>query len=182
LLSVKPEALDLMTEIAIQVDKARGIYKDEGDLEAQKDAAIALCRRRIDAATNLYGDGVIERAEYLRRVESNEREIAHWQARSSETEKLALELSMCMEAVEKIQRLWEITDDEDRQGLVRSLFTEIVYDLDAQRITDFRLKPWADRFLVLRTALYEDEATKQNSSSTEGMRNDVPHTGFEPVF
>lgn len=156
LLSVKPEALNLMTELAIQADKVAGRY-DDVDLDAQKQEAIALCRKRIDAAVVLFGDGRIGAEEYRRRVDANEREIAHWEARTTETEKLALGLGMCIEAVDRVSRLWDRADDEDRQGLVRSLFDYLVYDLDSRRIVDFRLKPWADRFLTLRTTLYADD-------------------------
>jgi hypothetical protein len=51
---------------------------EEKDLETQKLEAIALCKRRIQAAVELYGDGHLSRAEYLRRVEQNEQEIATW--------------------------------------------------------------------------------------------------------
>jgi DNA invertase Pin-like site-specific DNA recombinase len=156
LLSIRQENLDLMIELAIQADKGR-TTKPDIDPEVEKQEAIALCRRRIEAAVVLFGDGMIDRDEYRRRVEVNEREIAHWEARTTETEKVALELGMCIEAVDRLVRLWDISDDEDRQGLARSLFTEVIYDLDTQRIVDFKLKPWADRFLVLRSALYDNE-------------------------
>jgi DNA invertase Pin-like site-specific DNA recombinase len=158
LLDIQPDALDLMTELAIQADKMRGAQNDDPEtLEAEKREAIALCRRRIDAAVVLFGDGMIDREEYRRRIETNQREIAHWEARTTETEKIALELAMCIEAVEKIARLWDISSEENRQGLARSLFTSITYDLDTQRIVDFRLKAWAERFLILRAALYEND-------------------------
>jgi hypothetical protein len=51
--------------------------------------------------------------------------------------------------------------------LTRMLVEYIVYDLDTQRITDFRLKPWVDRFLVLRASLYDD---------TEVLLNPVEQT------
>ena len=60
-----------------------------------------MYQRRIDAAVHLYGDGQIDRSEYIRRLEASERAIAHWQARATETEKLGVELAMCVEAVEK---------------------------------------------------------------------------------
>ncbi|WP_119072011.1 recombinase family protein [Aggregatilinea lenta] len=169
LLTVRPEMLDLMTELAIQADKGNGDHRDAADLEAEKQEAIALCQRRIEAAVNLYGDGRVDRAEYLRRVEFNEREIAHWQARTTETEKLAFEFAMCAEALDKIVRLWEMSSNEDKQGLTRSLFSSIVYDLDTQRIVDFRLKPWADRFLILRAALYEDEGDEGEGPAGTGQ-------------
>ncbi len=64
---------------------------------------------------------------------------------------------MCIHAVETINRLWEVSNDEDRQGMARHLFEYVVYDLDRQEIVDFRLKPWADQFLMLRTALYAND-------------------------
>jgi hypothetical protein len=162
LLAIKPEKISLMTELAIQASETRGSQTDTRTLEEQRVEAIALCKRRIDAVVHLYADGRIDRAEYLRRVEAEERDIAHWEARTTETKKRATEFAMCMDLIDKITRLWEAGSDEDRQGLSRSLFEYVVYDLDRQRIVDFRLKSWADDFLILRGELYGvEEADKQ---------------------
>ena len=166
LLTVDAGEIDVLTELGIQSLQAQAVAEGQ-DLEAQKRAAIAKCRRRIDAARHLYSDGDISREEYLKRKETNEREITHWEARSTETEKVALELTLCLEAIEKINQLWDLSDDEDRQGMARSLFSYIVYDLDTRRIVDFRLKPWADRFITLRAALYSDD-NEDVSTSSEG--------------
>lgn len=186
LLTIRPEAVQYMLEMQLQADKLSNSDKSDTDLETQKIQAIALCRRRIDAAVTLYGDGRIDKEEYRRRVEANEREIAHWEARTSETEKAAMELAMCVEAVDKFARLWEISTDEDKQGMARGLFSYIVFNLDTQRIVDFRLKPWADRFLMLRSALYEDEgnenADSDMSSASQEVYKAVPHRGIEPLF
>jgi len=98
LLTVSPEGLSLMTELAIQADKARNFPKGDVDPEKEKEQAIALCKRRVEAARHLYMDGELGREEYVRVRNQNQREIAHWQARTSETEQLALELAMCVEA------------------------------------------------------------------------------------
>ena len=111
-------------------------------------------------------EGRIEKDEYRRRIEHNEREIADWEARTTETEQIGLELAVCIEAVDKIAKLWEISGDEDKQQLARSLFHYIVYDLDSQRIVDFQLKPWADRFIMLRGKLYEIEGNPTNAGTT----------------
>jgi len=167
LLTVRTDEIDFMTELGIHAEKARQTKTSiDTDPEAEKLAAIAKCRHRIDAARNLYEDGDLSREEYLRRKEQNEREIAHWEARTTETEKIALELALCVEAVDKINQLWEIGDDENKQGMARNLFSYIVYDLDIQRIVNFRLKPWADRFITLRAALYDDFEGKENLLST----------------
>ena len=49
------------------------------------------------------------------------------------------------------------------------LFDEIVYDLDLQQIVDFRLKPWADQFLIVCAAMCEATGTE------------VPPAGIEPA-
>jgi hypothetical protein len=157
LLTVHPEALDLMMELAIQIERKHG--NNDVDFEEQKQSSIALCRRRIEAAVNLYRDGVISREDYLADVERNEREIIHWDVRTSETREMAAELTLCMEAVGKLADMWDVSDAEEQQSLAQGLFTEIIFDLDTRRIVDFKLKPWADRFLTLRASLYADETT-----------------------
>jgi len=127
LLAIRDDALDYLTELSIQTHNGGLLPDDEADLEQQREEAIALCQRRIDAAIHLYGDGRISREEYLRRVDQNEREIAHWQARTTETERKALELSMCIEAVNRIAQTWDVADDEDKQGMAQHLFSEVVY-------------------------------------------------------
>src|SRR5258708_6269376 len=163
LLTVKPDPFNLMTELGIKADRPHGL-QDDVDLEAEKQEAIAVCRRKIDAAVVLFGDGMITKEEYRRRVEANEREIAHWEARTTETKKLAVELALCLDAIDKLARLWDISDAENKQGLVRSLFTQIVYNVDTHRIVDFRLKPWADRYLTLCASLQEDNDGEANGN------------------
>jgi len=74
--------------------------------------------------------------------------------------------------------------------MVRSLFEYVVYDLDRQQIIDFRLKPWADGYLVLRTALYHNttgeetasHAVKQKDAPTvKWLKRHVPPRGLEPL-
>lgn len=188
LLTIKPDAIDLMTELAIQSD--RGFSADNPNIEEDKKAAIALCRRRIDAAVHLYRDGIITREDYLADVERNQREIAYWEARTSESEKLALELAMCIEVVEKLEKMWRLGTHEERQAMARSLFSELIYDLDTRRIVGFQLKPWADRFLTIRAAIYEmedkDNNTDGGNSGAAGTAGDSQATstqvGQTPVW
>jgi hypothetical protein len=196
LLTIRPEALDSMTEMAIQSQQGGIAEQDEVDLEQQKREAIAVCQRRIDAAVHLYGDGRITREEYLRRVELNEREIAHWEARTTETQQKALELSMCIEAVNRIAQVWDTADDEDRKGMAQYLFAELVFDLDTRRIVSYKLKPWADEFVMLRMELYyqefgdvtegsegyEQALQKADCNELLGCCNPMPHRGLEPLF
>ena len=154
LLTIREDALPLMIDLAVQSEN--GGIEDE-DFEAQKAAAIAKAKRRVENARFLFLEGDISQDEYLRRKEHNERQIAHWEARTTESEKAAIELAMCMNALDNLAELWGTAPDEDRQQMARMLFEYIVYDLDRQQIVDFRLKPWADRYLVLRASLYGDD-------------------------
>ncbi|HVO71271.1 MAG TPA: hypothetical protein VMT24_14570 [Aggregatilineaceae bacterium] len=152
LLTVRDDKLPLMIEMAIQAESGGPLEFDD-DIERQKQAAIAKCRRKIEAARYLFEDGDITREEYLKRKEQNEREIAHWESRTTETEKAAIELAMCMEVLNTMATLWDESSDEDKQQLARMLFEEIIYDLDRRQIIHFKLKPWADRFLMVRATL-----------------------------
>lgn len=185
----------LHPELAIQADLQHKPDQGDVDPEREKQEAIALCNRRIDAAVTLYKEGRIDIDEYHDIVTRNEREIAHWQMRTSEMEQIAVELAMCMDGVNKVADLWDTASPEDRQGMARNLFEYLVYDLDARRITDFRLKPWADRFLILRAQLYDDDPTGvggEESGVGEGKENpyapgqdlhtEMPHRGLEPLF
>jgi DNA invertase Pin-like site-specific DNA recombinase len=171
-LSVDENTLNLMIEMAIQIDQNWNTSNDNFD--QQRTEAIALAKRKINAAVNLYSDGVIDREDYLSRREQLEREIAHWEARNSDTQKLALEFGMCMEAVRSIETLWDSADDEDKQGMVRNLFSYIVYDLDYRRIVDFRLKPWADRFLILRAERHAEES--KDAPPIQEVKRPMPPT------
>lgn len=155
LLTINPDALPQMIDLAVQ--SLDGTSVEDEDFDAQKAAAIARARRRIENARFLFLEGDISQDEYLRRKEHNERQIAHWEARTTETEKAAIELAMCMEALDTLVDIWDTANDEDRQQMARMLFEYIVYDFDRQQIVDFRLKPWADRYLILRAALYGDD-------------------------
>jgi hypothetical protein len=178
LLTIDLGQVDVMAELGVHALRQQA-EASGADFEREKGEAIARCRRRIDAARHLYEDGDLTREEYVRRKEQNEREIAHWQSRTSETEQIALELTLCVQAVQKINALWEWGTDEDKQGMARTLFSSIVYDLDTQRIVDFRLKPWADRFVTLRAALYdESEANKNPLNDVQGVGTHVTLTGF----
>ena len=183
LLTIRQEAIHHMTELSIQSVRAEAMATGL-DLESAKRQAITKCYRRIEAARHLYADGDLSREEYLKRKETNEREIIEWEARSTETEKVALELSTCWQAIEQINHLWDISNDTDRQQMVRSLFSDVIYNLDTQRIVDFRLKPWADRFITLRAAFYEGNNLPQNQNSPRFSRelfHSVTPTGLEPV-
>jgi hypothetical protein len=53
--------------------------------------------------------------------------------------------------------------------MARHLFEYVVYDLDRQEIVDFGLKPSADQFLMLQTALYVNDHRYDEDNDDRGM-------------
>jgi hypothetical protein len=145
-----------MTELALQ-NKYGVELESETELEKQRQRAIAKCKRRIENNLHLFRDGTISREEYLSAKQKAEEEIQAWEARTTDRQKIAIELQTCIAFLDHAMHLWAEASDQDRQGLVRMLFEYVIYDLDQKQITRFKLKPWADRFLVLRASLYEQE-------------------------
>ncbi|MBZ0284284.1 MAG: recombinase family protein [Anaerolineae bacterium] len=156
-LDVNADAIDLMAALAVEsrFDNLDG--SNEAEFEEQKRVNLAKHRRAVKNNMLLFQSGDIDDAEYFRQKDFHERQIVYWESRTSDRQKITLELTTCREMVKRIQQFWDITTGEDRRILAQSLFDEVVYDLDARRIVDFRIKAWAEPFLELRAALYEDD-------------------------
>jgi len=171
LLTVNPDLLPVMSEIALQAE--HGISNEDGqELDKQKARAIAKCKRRIENNLDLYRDGTISKEEYLSVKQKAEEEIRAWESRTTDLQKIAVELKTCIAFLDHAMQLWDSANAQDRQGLARMLFEYVVYDLDEHRITRFKLKPWADRFLVLRASLYDggNENGTDESAVKDGTR------------
>lgn len=56
-----------------------------------------------------------------------------------------------------VEKLDDSRAMEDMQGMARFLCEYDIFDLDKQKIVDFRLKAWADQFFTLRTGILADE-------------------------
>ena len=194
LLVVRPDTREQLIALAHEADAA-GL--PTSDLEQQKRETIALCNRKIEAAGVLYGDGMITRQEYEKRLLENQRLILDWENRVAENVSLTLEFSQAMDALNQLASVWTSTDDRMKQKLARHLFLYLEYDLDKGQITDFRLQPWAERFLIFRARLYEgtDKAVKHVVSwrESKGATRFFPwsrtydcsyllHRGVEPLF
>ncbi|MEO1164433.1 MAG: recombinase family protein [Chloroflexota bacterium] len=64
-LALSPNAFDTLLELAVQSEHGQSVDSDEDAIEAQKVEGIAKCKRRIEAARNIYLDGDMSREEYL---------------------------------------------------------------------------------------------------------------------
>ena len=89
----------------------------------------------------------------------------------------------------------DTADDEDRQGMVQHLFTEIVFDLDTRRIVSYKLKRgpmtsdaahglYYNEFGDLEPGSegYESALEKARNNTLLGCCNAMPHRGLEPLF
>ncbi len=173
LLTVSPDMLPLMTEIALQMDNnGQSISSSEQDFEKQKQAKLSKLHRSLENIKLLFEEGDISREEYLIKRESIKRDIAMWQNRTTDTRKKSIELAACLGRLENLKSTWEHADNEERARLAHELFEAIIYDIDAQEIKGFRLKPWASQYLVTRAMLGDD---------FKGAGTNMTPTGLEPV-
>lgn len=166
------EAIPLLTEIAIQSEQGE-LGKDTSaeDLEAQKKTAIAKLRRKLDANRHLYSDGERTKEEFERIRRHTEHEIAHWENRTTETQKKAIELIKCIQAFNRLKTTWNGSINEEKQQLAQGLFEKVIYDLDAKEIVGFRLHPWADSYLKVKAELL---ARKRGEQKTVQVSSYVP--------
>jgi hypothetical protein len=154
LMTVEPILLETMITFATETSST---FHDDKDIETQRTTAIAKCKRRLEAVRHLYEDGEISREEYLKRKEQNEQEISHWQLYTTQTQHMVSEIVLCVEALSKLSQLWEVSSNEDRNRMAHQLFDYVVFDLDSRRIVDFKVKAWAEHFIVVRAANLEAE-------------------------
>ena len=109
----------------------------------------------VQAAKRLFRDGDMEEAEYDAILRESDEEVQAWNRMTSEQEKVEYELRSAIEMLTKLSAVWDAGDADQRQSLIRSLFSHVVYDLDARRIASFKLKPWVERFVDLRVQTEE---------------------------
>ena len=179
-LTVSEDALELMVQLADQVKVDPD--EDVTDPELERQRHMERIKKKIRNVKTLFAEGHIEADEFRQRMAENERELTYWEQYTTQHEQAMLELTRCLDVIEQVVKLWDIAEPKERQLMARNLFDFIVYNLDEQRIVDFRLKPWADRFLVLRAALYEDDVVvKTQNASTQELKRNMPHTGLKPI-
>ncbi len=105
-------------------------------------------------------EGDIPEVEYKRIREVNEQEIAHWEARTVKEQEVMIELMTVLGTLTNLKRVWYEGTETDKKGLVNSIFEYILFDLDTEQIIDFRLKPWADQYLIVRAEMIVDELSE----------------------
>jgi DNA invertase Pin-like site-specific DNA recombinase len=176
-LVVDEAALALMVELA--QEGGQSIEEPQRiNMEETRQRNILKLKKKIENTKLLFREDELSEAEYRAHLSEYRADLTYWEAYTTEQERVALELSMCLDAIDKVAQLWDIAEPEERRTMAHNLFEHITYNLDTQRIVDFRLKSWASRFLVLRTALYIEDDPEDKNASASGRRN-MPHTGLE---
>jgi hypothetical protein len=179
LLHIPEDAIDLMAEIAVQSQFADLEGQDEAKFEEEKQIAIAKHQRALKNMRLMFKNGEMGEEEYYRDKDYHERQISHLEAAMTDTQQIRMEFTSCREMLKRIQEFWHVTEGEDRKILAHSLFDEIVYDMDTKRIVDFKVKVWAERFLVMRAALYEDQmGLEMKNRFNSGASSEVSY--FDP--
>jgi len=180
-LTVDQDAFDIMLQMAHETDRhtldhAPG--KPE-DLMQMRERNIKKLKRKITNTKLLFREDELSEAEYRAHLTEYRAELAYWEAYKTEQEEVTLQLSLCLDAITRVSDVWDIAQPAERRTMAHNLFDYITYDLDKQQIVDFRLKAWANGFLVLRAAL-SNQVARGSKTPTQGGSSGVPHTGFSP--
>ena len=72
------------------------------------------------------------------------------EAQTTDHTQAMVELTTYVELLWRVKGWWQDAEPEDRRMLAHTLLDELVYDLDARRIVDFKIRSWAEPILVLR--------------------------------
>ena len=170
LMCIREDVVQLMIA---QATEAKAPDKSSGpSVEQKKQAALARSQRRIQAAKRLFRDGDMEEAEYDAILREADEETQSWKRMTSERERVEYELRAVVEMLIKLAAIWDAGDLEQRQSLIQSLFTHIIYDLDTRRIVNFKLKPWVERFVELRLETEKTEKGALNPRDVRWSRRD----------
>ena len=175
-LVVNQDALALMVELAAQRQDSSS-EPTRVDMAQTRQRNIIKLKKKMENTRVLFREAELSEAEYRTHMAEYRAELSYWEAYTTEKEEVALQLSLCLDAIDRVAKLWDLAEAEERRAMAHNLFEYIVYNLDTQRIVDFSLKPWANRFLVLRAALAAEEKSGNKNTPASGRR-DMPHTGL----
>ncbi len=177
-LTVRADVVPIMTAWFRRINQRQ--VTDE--TTATKLAEIANLRQQIKNTDKLLMWARIGEQEHIQHVQECERQIARLQAELSDEHEVRQMLEITVQTLTDMDKNWNQATDEERQRFARSLFSELIYDLDARRIVGFKLKPWAEPFLQLRVALTELLPNENsNDPHSEQKYSDLHPAGIEPT-
>lgn len=148
-IAVREEALPLLVEAVEHFTRDNRQEERKNAIQAE----IAYWRQRAQNADTLFFRARISELDWQDTLETADREIARLQALSAEQVEAEIALRLTTEMISNLVQHWHQGSAQDRRGLAHSLFEYLVYDLDTQQITDFKLKPWAELLMQLKVTL-----------------------------
>jgi DNA invertase Pin-like site-specific DNA recombinase len=160
-LTVKPEVIPLMTKALEQLTKAEKTESQRASIQAD----IATWRQRAKNADTLFLNARITEEEWRDMLSKAEHEISRLQSQLAEGQETQIALSFTVDMITNLVDNWQEASVETRRAFAHNLFEYLVYDLDKQQITDFKLKPWAELLMQLKLSGGDPD---DSGTNTEG--------------
>lgn len=180
ILVVNPEYVETMQMTALNlslVDESKA-----NELEKMKRMKIATLKRALANMERMSAKGIFLFEDIEADYDDTKRQIAYWEAFTTDVQEIQIELLACATALINVQKAWHGGSEKHQNKLVQDIFTYITYDLDIQRIVSFGIQPWASRFLVIRGKLYEDALIKDKGIiENQGGITHLPHRSIEII-
>ncbi len=124
---------------------------------------IAHWRQRSKNADVLFYKARISEEEWRKLIEDADHEIARLQTQLTQGKEVEAAFLVNLGMITNLSQTWDQSTDDTRRAMANSLFEYLVYDLDTQRIVDFRMKPWAEIVMQLKITLEGDNKIPPNS-------------------
>jgi hypothetical protein len=115
--------------------------------EQKRHSKVVRLRRQVKELTELYQDMTISADQYRQARALLESRIIECETATLEPQKKVIEFEQIMDGLRNFVTVWTRATSEERISLARGLFEYIVYDLDLQKIVDWRLQHWAEQYL-----------------------------------
>ncbi len=162
-LTVKPDALPMLAQ-ALEYFNQQNRAEDQLTIILTE---IAHWRQRARNSDLLFAKARISEEDWQAAIDTAEHEIVRLQSQVAQEHEAELALKLTLEMVANLVGNWTQSNDEMRRAFASSLFEYLVYDLDARRIVDFKLKPWAELLMQLKITLGNGENSPSQSDETE---------------
>jgi len=169
-LTVNPETLPLLAQALEHFNRKNQPEDKYSAIQAE----IAHWRQRARNADTLYARARITEEEWRELISAAEHTIARLQAQIAQHHETEMALKLTTDMVTNLIDNWNRAGTEMRRALAGSVFSYLVFDLDTQRITDFKLKPWAELLLQLKVTLDEGGDEKNEPSDPDGNQRVLP--------
>jgi len=158
-IAIHPDAIPLFMQTLKHLNEQSANGQQENAIQAE----IAHWRKRIKNTNILFQKAHLDEDEWRQSIEEAEHEIAKLQTQVGQGKDVEDALRLNLNMITNLSQSWTEASDDIRRSMANSLFEYLVYDLDAQRIVDFQLKPWASLVMQLKITLEGDNKIPPNA-------------------